>query len=295
MEIKTTTEELRKNKIFFATPCYGGNASGLFTKATNDLATLCAKYGIELRFYYLFNESLIQRARNYCVDEFLRSDCTHMVFVDADIGFDPKDVLSLLTIQTSDPDKYNVVAGPYAKKTIAWEKVKQAVEQGKAENPFHLEHYAADYVFNVANDVTSFKIDEPVEVSETGTGFMLIPRETFVKYKEAYPEYLYTPDHTRTEHFDGTNQIMAYFHCEIDPESNRYLSEDYFFCRKVRNLGMKVWLCPWMQMTHVGSYQYRGSMSAIASLGASPTSSKESNQKHYNQQKIKPRNKPKRK
>lgn len=286
MELKITAEHLRQYKIFLGAPMYGGQCAGLFCKATNDLSTLCAQYGVELRVYYLFNESLVQRARNYVVDEFLRSDCTHLMFVDADIGFRPNDVLSLLGIQTMHPDQYEVMTGPYPKKTISWEKVKTAVELGKAdENPFDLNFYTGDYVFNPVKGQKSFRIDEPVEVSEAGTGFMMIPRETFTKYAEAYPELKYKPDHTRSESFDGSHEITAFFDCEIDPDSRRYLSEDYFFCRNARKIGIKIHMCPWMELQHVGNYIFRGSMGAIAAIGASPTASKESNSKTYKKKK----------
>ena len=261
---------------------YGGQATGMYTKATNDLSMLCATHGIPLKYYFLFNESLVQRARNYIVDEFLRSDCTHLLFIDADIAFNPKDALALLGVHLQDPDKYQIVTGPYPKKTIAWEKVAKAAELGKAdENPFALDQYTADYVFNPVNRLASFQLSEPLEIGEGGTGFMCIPRETFTKFKEAYPEYSYKPDHARTANFDGTNEIMAYFDCIIDPESRRYLSEDYFFCKKSRDAGMQVWMCPWMQINHIGSYIFKGNMGAIGSLGVSATADKSSNSKNY--------------
>lgn len=281
MKIETTTEELSKYSIFLGTPMYGGNCSGLFCKSVIDLSKLCTQHGIEIKEYFLFNESLVQRARNYVVDEFLRSGCTHLMFVDADIGFQAKDVLALLAIQVSDPVTYQIVTGPYPKKTIAWEKVKAAVEQGKAENPFNLTFYSADYVFNPAKNISSFKLDEPVEVAEGGTGFMLIPRSVLEKYAKAYPELNYKPDHTRTENFDGSREITAFFDCEIDPSTRRYLSEDYFFCRNARKIGINIHMCPWMNLQHVGTYIFRGSMSAIASIGASPTAGKNSNAKNY--------------
>jgi hypothetical protein len=282
MKLEVQIDELRKHSIFVACPMYGGMASGIFTKSTNDLATICAKYGISLKFYYLFNESLITRARNYCVDEFLRSDCSHLIFIDSDIGFDPKDVLSMLAIQTSYSDQYDIVTGPYPKKTISWEKVKKAVEAGKAvDNPFDLANYTGDFVFNPVGNIKSFRLDQPVEVAEAGTGFMLIPRSVFERYREAYPELSYKPDHVRTENFDGSREITAYFDCTIDPVSKRYLSEDYFFCHNARKVGIKVHMCPWMNINHVGTYVFRGSMSSLAGLDVSPTASKESNQKHY--------------
>jgi hypothetical protein len=281
MKLQISIEELRKHKIFIGTPMYGGNCSGSYTKSCTDLAMMCAANGIDVRFYYLFNESLIQRARNYVVDEFMRSECTHLVFIDSDIAFDPRDVLGLIAIQVSDP-KFNIVTGPYPKKTIAWEKVKKAVELDKAEEtPFALDQYTADYVFNPINKLASFNLSEPLEIGEGGTGFMCIPRETFEKYKEAYPEYSYKPDHIRTENFDGSNEIMAYFDCVIDPKTKRYLSEDYFFCHKARAAGMQVWMCPWMQINHIGSYIFKGNMAAIGSLGVSATADKTASKKTY--------------
>lgn len=282
MKIQTSVEEIRKHKIFVGTPMYGAQCAGTYTKASVDLATMCAANGIGIHFYYLFNESLIQRARNYIADEFLRSDCTHLLFIDADIGFNPRDVLGLLAVQISDPEKYNIVTGLYPKKTIAWEKVQKAAAAGKGdENPFDLEQYTADYVFNPVNRVSSFNISEPLEIGEGGTGFMLIPRATFEKFAAAYPELSYKPDHVRTDQFDGSREIHAYFDCIIDPETKRYLSEDYFFCKKARQAGMQIWTCPWMQLQHIGSYIFKGSLSHIGSLGITATADNSSRKKNY--------------
>jgi hypothetical protein len=126
---------------------------------------------------------------------------------------------------------------------------------------------------------------------------------------EAYPHQSYRPDHVRTEHFDGSREIFAFFDTPIDgkrtnmnlelktfleknPEashdeilkfvvdpnnsafrdySKRYLSEDYMFCQWVRNAGMKVWFCPWIQLQHVGMYVFGGSIADLASIGAAAT------------------------
>jgi hypothetical protein len=209
------------------------------------------------------------------------------LFIDADIGFQAKDVLSLLALQTSNPNEMDIVTGPYPKKAIAWEKIREAVRQGKADaNPFHLEYYYADYVFNPIQGTESFKINEPLEVSESGTGFMLIPRYVLEKYKEAYPELSYKPDHLRTENFDGSREIMAYFDCTIDPVSRRYLSEDYFFCQNARKIGIKIHMCPWMELQHVGTYTFKGSLAAIGSLGQTLTADEKSNSKAYNKKPL---------
>lgn len=271
VEIKVPIEELRKRKLFLATPMYGGQCAGMFARSVADLTAMCTHYGIPLQMYFLFNESLITRARNYCCDEFVRSDSTHMMFIDSDIGFNPNDVLALLAMQDDDSE-YDIIGGPYPKKTIAWEKVKMAVDKGFAdEDPGNLEKYVGDYVFNPKGGGGAIPIGEPVEVLEIGTGFMMIRKNTLLKFAEKFPQYNYRPDHVRTAAFDGSREIMQYFQAEIDPVSKRYLSEDYWFCQKVQEIGLKTWLCPWMQTQHVGSYIFGGSLADLAQLGASAT------------------------
>ena len=271
-EISIDVSELRKRKILVATPMYGGMCGGHYTKSTADLAKLGAAYGMTIDFFYLFNESLITRARNYCADEFLRhEEYTHLMFIDSDIGFNPQDVLSLAAIADPESDK-DILCGPYPKKTISWEKIKLAVDKGFADkNPQDLARFVGDYVFNPVQGATEIAIEEPVEVMEGGTGFMMIQRKTFEKYAEAYPELMYLPDHVRSENFDGTREIMCYFDALIDPKSKRYLSEDYMFCQWARAIGLKVWMCPWMQMSHMGSYNFAGSLADLAAIGAAAT------------------------
>lgn len=270
-EIKVPVTDLQKKKLFVATPMYGGQCAGMYSRSVADLSAMCAQYQIPLQLYYLFNESLITRARNYCADEFLRSGATHLMFIDSDIGFNPNDVIALLALQT-DESPYDVIGGPYPKKCISWEKIKIAVDKGFAdEDPNNLEKFVGDYVFNPKNGAQEIPIGEPVEVMEMGTGFMMIRRKTFDVYKEAFPHLSYKPDHIRTAAFDGSREIHAYFDCIIDPVSKRYLSEDYMFCYNTAKAGMKVWLCPWMSMQHVGSYSFGGSLADLAAIGAPAT------------------------
>ena len=53
---------------------------------------------------------------------------------------------------------------------------------------------------------------------------------------------------------------------DISDNSERYLSEDYFFCQFVRRLGYQIFLCPWMKLGHMGSYVFSGSMQSLANL-----------------------------
>lgn len=309
MEIRIDTSVLQKRGLFIATPMYGGMCAGMFAKSCADLSAICAQNGIPLQFYFLFNESLITRARNYCCDEFMRGQMQHLMFIDADIGFNPQDVIALMALQSAEEEKYEIIGGPYPKKCISWEKIRMAVDKGVAdEDPNILERFVGDYVFN-PKGVTSFRIDQPVEVLEIGTGFMMVAKSAMQKFHDNYQEYMYRPDHVRTEHFDGSRKIMQYFQAEIDgPNSHkaftqvlkdiaegkgnaqelakqaiklfdekqdkaslRYLSEDYWFCQKAQNINLKTWFCPWMQMQHVGTYIFGGSLADLASIGANPT------------------------
>ncbi len=291
MQLQIKVDDLRKCKLFIATPMYGGQANGMYMKACLDLQGICMQYGIEVRFSFLFNESLITRARNYLVDEFLRSGYTHLLFIDSDIHFDPNDVLALIAL-----DK-DVIGGPYPKKSINWKNIAAAMIKNPTITPGELDALTGDYVFNPVPGTKQFKVTEPLEVMEIGTGYMMIKREVFDKFKEAYPHLNYKPDHVGQAHFDGSRYIHAYFDTVIDRgepfdkvhlmmekaaqgenvealakelldkevnSSHRYLSEDYMFCQYWRKIGGSIWLCPWMKTQHVGTYAFTGNMQKIA-------------------------------
>ena len=265
MEIQVKVEDLKKNKLFVATPMYGGMAHGLYLKSCLDLQGIMSRYGVDVKFSFLFNESLITRARNYLVDEFLRSDCTHLLFLDSDIHYNPQDVVALLAL-----DK-DVIGGPYPKKSINWNNIAHAARNHPDLEPRELETLVGEYVFNVVKGTSQFSVTEPLEVLEIGTGFMLVKREVFDKMAVEYPNIRYKPDHVGQAHFDGSRYIHAYFDTVIDTKesivgggSDRYLSEDYMFCQMWRKMGGKIYLCPWMRTQHIGSYAFTGNMPAVA-------------------------------
>jgi hypothetical protein len=260
MEIQVKIDDLKKNKLFIATPMYGGQCHGLYVKSSLDMQNMLNQYGVATKFSFLFNESLITRARNYLVDEFLRSDCTHLLFLDSDIHYNPQDVVALMAL-----DK-DVIGAPYPKKSINWNNIAYAARQHPEMEPRELENLVGEYVFNVVHGTKQFQVSEPLEVMEIGTGFMMVKREVFSKFKDAYPELQYKPDHVGQAHFDGSRYIHAYFDTVIDKESHRYLSEDYMFCQWWRKIGGQIYLCPWMKTQHIGTYAFTGNMPKVAEL-----------------------------
>jgi len=268
MEISIKTDELKTKSLFVATPMYGGMNHGLYMKACLDLQGMCIQYGIQVKFSFLFNESLITRARNYLVDEFIhRSDSTHLLFLDSDISFNPQDVIAMLAL-----DK-DVIGGPYPKKAIKWSSIKKGIQKHPDIDIGMLEKLAGDFVFNPAKGTAEFSVSEPLSVLEIGTGFMMIKRNVFEKMTDAYPSIKYRPDHVGQANFDGSRYIHAFFDTVIDTKdsitgggSDRYLSEDYMFCQMWRKIGGEIFLCPWMRTAHIGTYHFQGDMPAVANF-----------------------------
>jgi hypothetical protein len=223
-------------KLFVATPMYGGHSHGMYQKSNLDLQTLCLKNGVDIRFSMIFNESLITRARNYCVDEFLRSDATHLLFIDGDIHYNPIDIFVLLHL-----DK-DVIGGPYPKKSIKWNNIIAAVErnyEARMKDPkiekisgAELEKCGGDYVFNAVAGTGQFNVLEPLQVLEIGTGFMLIKRQVFEKFAEQYPQQRYKPDHVGQANFDGSRYIHAYLDTVIDSKQHNLRIEVLDFLGK---------------------------------------------------------------
>jgi hypothetical protein len=259
MDISFSKNSFEGVSLFIATPMYGGVCASNYLMGMVDLFAACTAYGIPLTLHGLANDSLIQRARNSCTNAFLRSDFTHLLFIDADVGFKAKDVLSLLYLMAQDNEKkYDVLAGSYPKKQIAWKKIKQAVEKGLGEeNPDNLKYYGNDYTFLVPPG-KKFTLKAPAEVSKIGTGFMMISRNILKKFIEHYPEELYKAS-------DGKEEY-AFFNCYIDPKTKWHWGEDFRFCHFVKEIGGKIWLAPWIQLSHQGTHSFYGSLSHMATL-----------------------------
>lgn len=269
-----TADSLKGKSLFIATPMYGGNCNVSYTRSIIEVSRIATAHGIPVQFYFIANESLITRARNYCAEMFLRSNATHMMFIDADVGFEAGYIFELL--HACDHDKgRGIMGGLYAKKSIAWEKVALAVKSGFVKTPKDLAKIGGDLVYNPAPQVTRITMNRSFPVLELGTGFMMIDRKVLELYKEKRPDRRFTPDHIRDDVFNGDSKITAFFECYIDPVSNRYLSEDYAFCREVSELGVNIHVCPWMNLQHQGTYIFEGNLEKMLSLGVSSTASLE--------------------
>lgn len=269
--MKFDFEEMRRASLWVATPMYGGQCFGTYAQSMISLAVLMTQEKINFGVDTLLNESLITRARNFCVKNFLKSEATHLLFIDSDIGFDARDVLMMLALMGKH-SPYDVLTGPYPKKSIAWEKVQKAALQQKGnEQPSKLSEYAADFVLNPVDTFDGSCMKEPFEVEHAGTGFMMIKRKVFEEFEKAYPDRWYYRTDGRSSKYVEGEKITAFFDCVIDPQTKTYLSEDYMFCDYYRKIGGKIWMCPWIKLDHTGTYVFKGSLERLKEIESSLT------------------------
>jgi hypothetical protein len=238
--------------IFVATPMYGGQCFGYFMQSCLKLQQMCAQYNIGVSFSQLFNESLIQRGRNLLAANFLKSDATHLLFIDADILFKPEDIFPMI-----EADK-DIICGIYPKKEINWQSVRKAMNAGVPDDQLKL--HTGAFVVNLKDYATetTVPINQPVEIWNGGTGFMLIKREVMESMATNMPTYLNNVLDLNNP-ANGQN-IVEFFATMIEPETQLLLSEDYYFCRKAREAGFSVWAAPWVELSHIGTYAFEGKL-----------------------------------
>lgn len=240
----------RRTDIFIATPMYGGMCYGTFTESFARLALVFQQAGVSSRYSFQFNNALITKARNDLAAEFMKTNSTHLMFIDADIGFSAEDIL---TMMQADKD---IICGLYPRKSIEWRQVEEAVGNGIKAPDLH--KYSGTFPVNTIGnenitDVLNQSNIKPIEVKNAGTGFMLIKREVLEALENKVPKYFVEEDGFITD-----KEYSQYFDTTIDTEDNIFLSEDFYFCKLARDNGFKVWVAPWVELTHTGTHTYTG-------------------------------------
>jgi hypothetical protein len=207
-------------KLMIAIPAYDGKLNIKSAFALAELVPQAAKYGVEIQLSQVSGCSIITKARNALVGEFMRSNCTDLLFVDADVIVNADAILRLLALSTNK----DVTAGIYPRRA--------------SDRRFFLDFYV--------DENNELVIDENgmVQVIHIGTGFMMIRRHVLEQMIAAHPEWKYTGN-------DGVSKDSAVF--EFAVIDGEYIGEDYLFCRRAIEHGFSIYLDPSISLPHIGT------------------------------------------
>lgn len=230
---------------------YGSKCFGQFHKSAMQTAIELTKVGMPFTWSTPWNESLIPRARNNIVSEFLQSDFETLFFIDADIEFSVEDVSKLWNLNK------DVSCGAYRNK----------VDTSK------LEVWKDGKLKNIENE------SKPMTVDFAGTGFILIKRKVLEDMIKAYSEIEYSEPifspkdnatladlrmqldedmisedvyKKRISEINCLYEHIKYALFDTMIDDGTYLSEDYTFCKRFRDSGGEIWCDPTIKLTHWG-------------------------------------------
>lgn len=226
--------KVAKVKIFIPLICYNRTCHAEYMYSMLGLMSHLHNSFFQATFYPIFFESLISRARNAAATEFLKSDCTHLLFIDGDISFEPEDVDKLIV------SNKDVICSPYPKKYI------------RLENVVKEDHELVD--FAVSGGVNQVS-DNLYEIDSVATGFLLIKREAFEKILLFNKNISYIND---IDAYGIGSKMWDFFKVGINPKNRNYDSEDWGFCNLWRSIGEKIYARNDIKLTHWGWYGYKG-------------------------------------
>jgi hypothetical protein len=238
--------------LVIATPCFGGQISVRYASSVFKLQKIVRRYAdFNLKLLFREGDALITRARASLISQFLDdADATHLLFIDADIGFEPDQVIRLLQCGA------DVCAAIYPVKRIDWDKVRSTIETARP-NPAAA---ALKYVFEVEDPDAVTEQAGFVKVRYAGTGFLMIRRSALERMCARYPQLRYRRDHS-TDAATASDSRFALFECMI-AEDGTYLSEDFAFCRRWIDMGGEIWADLKSKLDHIGPMTFCGDLSS---------------------------------
>ena len=261
------TDDLKNHdiRIYLGMPMYGGMLGENTLHGVMGLQAWTSDQGVGMKLQTMGNESLITRARNTIVSMFLDDQNfigTHLLFIDADIGFVPQNIERLIR---ADKD---IACGIYPRKCIHWDKVIQAVKNKPNISEDELSFKALGYNLNFEDPQNITLQNGFVEVMEAATGMMLIKRDVFRKMQKAYPERKYKSDQiVNGKQFRSDNCFDLFGVGKIDwDKEERYLSEDYYFSRLWSKIGGKIYADVASPLVHQGNMHFKGHVGTIFSI-----------------------------
>src|SRR5215475_13231134 len=202
-------------KPFIAIPAYQTSVPWLIAhQVYRELIHNPTAAGMQIRI--LEGNPYVGYARDRLAADFLETDCTDLLFIDSDIIFTLEHVNRILSHDVP------IVGGVYYKKMVKPEVVCEALPERRLEG----------------NGLLSVKY--------IGTGFLRINREVFERMIEQYTEEIgYKAEYTDRQEWD-------FFKTGVYRPTNRWLSEDWYFCQRALDLGYKIFLDTKCRVQHMG-------------------------------------------
>ena len=232
-------------------PCYGSQVFCEFTQSLLKLVQLFNDNNIEHEVVFLGSESLISRARNSLTAKFYsESKFSHLLFLDADLIFNPESIIKMLG-----EDK-ELIGCPYPKKKYNWNKVfDNSLDPSKAEQELFL---YTDVYYNLLKK--GKMVGTVLETKDIPTGCMLIRRSVITALMLARPNRKYQNNIAGMEEDGMNNYFYDLFGTGVI--DGVYLSEDYYFCHLVRELGINCYLESGYTFGHIGKEIFYGNLYA---------------------------------
>jgi len=219
--------DLAGRSLFIALPAYDFKVSLKLAISLARVAQAAPQHGIDIHIGSVCGCSVVSRARNLLTKDFLETECTDLIFIDADINFAPEDVFRLMA-WTTDPKK-GIVAG---------------VPRVRGEERIYIT--SLEYDDNQELTMNSMGL---VRAERVATAFMMVRRDVFETLVEAHPDWTY---------YDKKSDRMlpAIFDFKLTEEG--YMGEDFLFCDRAREVGFEVWIDPTIKLGHMGVQEFLG-------------------------------------
>jgi hypothetical protein len=250
--------------LVILTPCYNSTVFVSYMESLIQTFAMCKEFGLRMKVHFCKNDSLVSRARNNLVAKAMTDkNMTHMLFIDADITWDPIDIVKLILA-----DK-GVVGGIYPIKNYNWgnfsedpdfvRKIMAKKQNSQLNNMMsdlqflktNMVKYNVNYessVLNVTNNLA--------KVRHLATGFMMIKRAVIESMMRGFPDTKYTDD-VGFLSGDENNFAYALFDCGV--EEGHYFSEDWLFCHRWTKMGGGVYIDVTINLDHTGIETFKGS------------------------------------
>ena len=255
--------------LYILTPCYGGVCYTSYTRSIMNTVEKLKQYNIDIHVEFCNSDSLVSRARNNLIAKAMSNPkTTHIMFIDADITWNPDDIIKLL-ISNKD-----LCGGVYPLKKYNWDRLiesssgekdtevlskwidkkDRSIFKNMISDKDYIQHQMLSYNLNYVENKVVIK-DNMTEVRHIATGFMMMKRNVIHRMADGFPYTKYTDD---IGFLNGDENDFAYALFDCGVENNHYLSEDWMFCERWRKLGGSIYVDVTINLIHTGTEQYNG-------------------------------------